>query len=301
MAVILNMAAGSTEGGAAEELRRVLGGHFAAHGIDATLTFVAGPAIGEAARHALERVRNHELDAIVAGGGDGSIRAVASVLSDSDVPMGIVPLGTYNHFARDLAIPTEMDAAVAVIAAGVTRRIDVGEVNGRVFINNSSIGLYPTLVVVRTERRNGTRLPKWIATLLAAPRLIRSLPVFRLTICAEDWTEPLRSPFVFVGNNEYSLSVPAFGQRATLDRGELWLYVAKAEGWPSLLWHAGRAVFTSGQDPAYRPVKVTSAEISSRRRHLLVACDGEVEVMRAPLRYAIRPRALRVFAPAPSG
>jgi diacylglycerol kinase family enzyme len=96
-----------------------------------------------AAERAVQRVREQELDALVVGGGDGSIRTVAHVLAGTGVPLGILPLGTLNHFARDLGIPTDLKETVALIAAGKTRSIDVGEVNGETFINNSSIGLYP--------------------------------------------------------------------------------------------------------------------------------------------------------------
>src|ERR1700730_2858143 len=98
-----------------------------------------------AAKRVRQRVVAGELDAVVVGGGDGRIRTVASVLAGSDVPLGIIPLGTLNHFARDLRIPVFADRAIAVIASGEKRYVDVGEINGKIFINNSSIGIYPYL------------------------------------------------------------------------------------------------------------------------------------------------------------
>src|SRR3954469_13335443 len=80
---------------------------------------------------------------LIVGGGDGTIGAAASALVGSDTRLGILPLGTLNHFARDLGLPAKLEEAAAVIAAGRERRVDVAEMNGRTFINNSAIGLYP--------------------------------------------------------------------------------------------------------------------------------------------------------------
>src|SRR6202035_2250089 len=183
-----------------------------------------------------------ELDAVVVGGGDGSIRTVASVLAGSDVPLGIIPLGTLNHFARDLRIPVFADRAVAVIASGEQRYVDVGEINGKIFINNSSIGIYPYLVLERERRRRRKRLSKWSAIVLALPRAIRHLPLFQLRVRIQGFVETCRSPCVLIGNNEYRLTVPAFGRRDRLDRGELCLYVAKAQIPLLLFWLACRCI-----------------------------------------------------------
>lgn len=92
---------------------------------------------------------------VVAGGGDGTINAVASVVVGSGTPFGVLPLGTLNHFAKDLNIPLELDAAIANVAQGVPHQVDVGEVNGRIFLNNSSLGLYPDIVRDRESSSAG--------------------------------------------------------------------------------------------------------------------------------------------------
>ena len=76
-------------------------------------------------------------DAVVAAGGDGTISTVAAGLVDTQVPLGVIPLGTFNHFARDIGVTPTLEQAVQIIAAGHVRRIDVGEVNSHVFINNA--------------------------------------------------------------------------------------------------------------------------------------------------------------------
>jgi hypothetical protein len=102
---------------------------------------------------------------------------------------------------------------VATIAAGEERAVDIGEVNNVIFVNNSSIGLYPYLVLERERRRRRKRLSKWIAMVLAMPRVLRNLPLFRLTILVEGHVEPCRGPCVLVGSNEDRITVPGFGTR----------------------------------------------------------------------------------------
>jgi diacylglycerol kinase family enzyme len=273
---------------------------FDQHGIEASLAFVPGTRLQDAAARARQKVLDGELDAIVVGGGDGSINTVASVLADSGVPLGILPLGTLNHFAKDLGLPLAPEQAVATIAAGMTRRIDLGAVNGDIFINNSSIGIYPLLVVERERRRRQGHLSKWAAMILAVPRVLRYLPIFRLRIRVAGAAELMRSPCVFVGNNIYDLAIPRLGKRERLDRGELCLYATKAQSRMALFRLAARIVLGFlEQERDLRIFKGASAEIGARRHWLLVATDGEVKTMRSPLSYASRPGALRVFVPAP--
>jgi diacylglycerol kinase family enzyme len=134
--------------------------------------------------------------------------------------------------------------------------------------------------------------------MMAMPRVLRNLPLFRLTIVVEGNVEPCRSRFVFIGNNEYLISLPAFGRRERLDRGELCLYVARTQSRLSMLWLACRCILGLVKRPRdLRILKGATADISASRSRLLVAFDGEVATMRSPLHYRILPRALRVFAP----
>src|ERR1700716_661175 len=182
VAALLNASAGTIERQGAGTLRDVLASAFENHGIAAALEFLPGSGFGSAAERAREQVVDGKLDAIVVGGGDGSVRPVASVLAGSNIPLGILPLGTLNHFARDLGISVVAERAVAIIGAEEQRAVDVGEVNDVIFVNNSSIGFYPYLVLERERRRQRKRLSKWIAMILAMPRVLRNLPLFRLTI-----------------------------------------------------------------------------------------------------------------------
>jgi diacylglycerol kinase family enzyme len=298
--VLVNAAAGMVERKGVDALREALTSMFATCGVSASVTFAASADLRRVAEEAVARAQREGVDGIVVGGGDGTIRAVAMALAGTGLPLGVLPLGTLNHFARDVGIPPTLEGAVAVICAGNTRAVDVGDVNGEVFINNSGIGLYPFLVLDRDRRRVRLRLAKWSAMLLAGLRLWRRFPLRRLVIAVEGRAEPFRTPVVFVGNNEYGLSLAALGKRQRLDGATLWICVSKARTPAALLWVAVRAALGFiDRDRGLEVAQSASAEIRSRASKLLVALDGEVEIMRPPLRYRIRPAALRVFAPEP--
>lgn len=296
VAVLINASAGSVAG-KDDALRQELGAAFDKHGLTADVQLLSGDDLSAGAKAALRDATEGKLDAVVVSGGDGTIRSVASVMVDSGIPLGVIPSGTFNHFAKDLNIPLSIDAAVAVIAAGTVQSIDVGEANGRIFINNSSIGIYPYLVVDR-ERRRRNGLPKLFAMAWALARAFRNFPVRRLSIKAEGWTETVRSPCVFIGNSEYQITGASAGTRHRLDDGQLCLLVAKRQSMASLVLLAIRAILgLLDQSHDLRIALLPSVDILSRRRKLLVAFDGEVETMRSPLRYRIRPKALQVFVP----
>lgn len=298
VSVLLNATSGKADREGRDKLREELETAFAKHEIHADLQFLSGKELRTAAERALQKAPEDKPDAVIVGGGDGSIRTVASVLADRGMPLGIIPAGTLNHFAKDLKIPLTIDAAVTLIAGGEIRLVDVCEVNGLIFINNSSIGIYPYLVLDRERRRRRSGLPKWLAMVLAVFQAFWHFPLRRLSIRGAGWTETVRSPCVFVGNNEYHLTGSSAGSRDKLDGGQLCLYVAKQQSMSALFSLACRSVIgllNRSQD--LRVVTLSSVDITSRRRKLLVAFDGEVEAIRSPLHYRIRPQALRVFVP----
>jgi diacylglycerol kinase family enzyme len=295
--VLLNSSDGAAAVKKRDDPRAGLEAAFRKHAISANFEFVPGPELQAAAQRAVKRATAGEIDAIVAGGGDGTIHTVASAVAGTDIPLGIIPLGTLNHFAKDLKIPLLIDAAVAVIADGMHRSIDVGEMNGEIFINNSSIGIYPYVVLDRDRRRKRLGSSKWPAMIMAGLRAFWNLPLRRLRIRAENWQEACRSPCVFVGNNAYHLKGSSFGSRERLDGGELCLFVAREQSRLALLWLAVRCVAGVVDQRDLRTVATPAVEISSRRKHLLVAFDGEIQWMQTPLHYRTRPAALRVLAP----
>lgn len=299
--VILNSRGGGVARIGEAEVTAQIVTAFAAHGVAAEVIRARGRAVSRIARQHVgpaDMPRAPAPLAVIAAGGDGTVCAVAQVLADSTVPLGILPLGTLNHFARDLGLPVDIASAVAVIAAGRSVAVDAAEVNGRIFVNNSSIGLYPNMVRDRDRQLRQNRRAKWLAMALALFRVLRHPMARRLTIEAGDLLQPYRTPFAFIGNNIYATTLPTLGQRAALDGGELCLYIAKPRGPLGVVRLMLRAAFGRlDQTSDFERRIVTSLAIHSRHRRLSISLDGEVLRLRTPLRYRTRPGALRIFVP----
>lgn len=234
---------------------------------------------------------------VIGVGGDGTINAIANALVGTDVALGVIPLGTFNHFAKDLKIPLQTEAAVATVASGETTRIDVGEVNGRIFLNNSSLGIYPWLVRQREKlQREGTS--KWRAFLSALMSLVTYYPRLYVRLRTQERRERAReTSFVFIGNNKYDVSGANAGGRQMLDGGELWVCRAPRAGQAKLLWLGLRALF------GFKPKELETLAahelwIETKSKRARVSTDGEIAVLDSPLHYVSRPRALKVIVPA---
>lgn len=249
------------------------------------------------ARRALEQ----GADIIVAGGGDGTINAVASVLIEAgraEQRFGVLPLGTLNHFAKDLSIPLDLDQAIANIASGVPRRVDVGEVNGRIFLNNSSLGMYPDIVRDREQQQRHLGRGKWPAFGRAVLSALRRFPFLNVQLKINGEQHARRTPFVFIGNNEYQQGL-SMGARACMDGGNLCLYVAQKPTRLGLLRLALHALFGKlAQARDFDVLQAPELVIESHHRHMRVATDGEVTLMQPPLCYRSRAAALTVIVPA---
>jgi YegS/Rv2252/BmrU family lipid kinase len=250
---------------------------------------------GENLEALLDRALAGSPRGLVAAGGDGTVNAVAARAIEHDLPLGVVPLGTLNHFARDLGIPEDIDDAARLIASGVERCVDVATVNDRLFLNNASIGLYATMVVDRERQQRRLGRGKWSALLRATLAALRDPRAFEVVV-EVDASELRRStPFLFVGNNDYEVQGVGAGRRARLDDGMLSLYVLHPHTAAGLLWLALRTLLrgTSGAHDL-DAFSVPRLEVHAKGS-LRVARDGEVDAMQPPVRFAVRPGALRVF------
>ena len=271
-----------------------LHGMFQEAGVEADVRFVPGEQVDANAR---EAVRSG-VDAVVAGGGDGTIRCVASHLAGGTLPLGVLPLGTLNHFARDLGVPVEIPDAVRLIAEGEARSLDLGEVNGEVFINNSILGLYPPVVKVRDRERQEKKRGKWLATFSAVAKVLPKHPLLRVRIQADGLDLVRKTRFLFVGNNEYEMNAFTYSARSRLPSGNLHLYIARTRGRLGmiglLLLGLVRDLKTTEYVDCWTLPELT---IETRERSIPVYLDGEVVVLESPLRYRTRPRSLQVILP----
>lgn len=288
--------AGSGQG-SAEALADRVEAAFRHAGAPAEVQLAHGGAELEAA---IERAVARRPDVIVAAGGDGTVSAVAAALVDGDIALGVLPLGTLNHFAKDLGLPLEIEAAVAHVVHGRPVRVDVGEVNGRVFVNNSSLGLYPDIVRDRERQQRRLGRGKWPALAWATLAALRRFPFLSVRLSVDGREQLWRTPFVFVGNNEYLMEGFAIGARAGMQDGVLSLYVAQRAGRLRLLQLALRALFGRlRQARDFSATRATEIDVESRHRRLRVAVDGEVTVMTPPLLYRIRRASLQVLRAGP--
>ena len=295
--VVLNASAGLIAASEASATVSRVREAFERTSLEAEILSISHESLPAAAR----RAAASDADVVVLGGGDGTLSAGAAALLGGHIPLGILPLGSLNHFARDIGIPLDLDQAVATIERGHVREVDVGEVNGRTFLNNSSIGLYPSAVDQREELRHRHGGGKWPAMFSACVDVVRLFPLLDVTLQVGDRVVALTTPFVFVGNNRYEMSLFSLGTRTSLQGGELSIYLTQDAGRIGLLRLFFRALLGRlEQDRDFHSVMLPGVEIRTRRRSLRVSLDGEVVRMASPIRYVIRPRALRVLVPMPA-
>jgi diacylglycerol kinase family enzyme len=290
--VVLNRSAGGTsDDEIPDRIRKAL--HAA--GVEADVRAAAG---GEELTALAREAVAGRSPLVVVAGGDGSVGSVASIVAGSGKALGILPLGTLNHFAKDLHIPLDLGAAAHNVVEGAPAEVDVGEINGRIFVNNSSLGLYPRIVRHREESRQKLGWGKWPAFVWAVLHTLHRHRPIDVALSIDGGEIRRQTPFVFVGNNFYQMEGFDVGTRARLDRGELSVYLAPGARPLDLVLFALRALLrrlrgTSG----FEVLRTTELTIQPRTDPVRVATDGELAMLRTPLHYRVRPGALRVIVP----
>lgn len=234
----------------------------------------------------------------VAAGGDGTVNAVAGVIAGTNRVMAVLPVGTLNHFARDLKMPGELTQAIEVVGRCGWRPIDAGKANGRVFVNCSSLGIYPEVVMERDRMTKSRGWSKWSAMLIAATRAFVRFRQLEVELEVDGVVRRWRTPLLFVGNNAYEMEGSEAGQRSCLDQGLLAVIVASHMS----RWAAARMVLAAmvgrlHQLPELEHFLVTRFTVRTRKHRLRVAFDGEVCRMAPPVTYCSQPGVLRVIAP----
>jgi diacylglycerol kinase family enzyme len=235
---------------------------------------------------------------VVAGGGDGTIATVAEGLIGTGKSLGILPLGTFNYFARTLDVPLDLNEALAVIAAGSVRSVDVGEVNGHLFLNNSSIGLYPAVLHTResTYRRVGrSQVAAYVSVLLT---LIQPPSIVNLAISADGRLLSRRTPLLFIGANPHQMESLGIVGASCIAERKLTLYVTMPMGAGKMVRLALRLLMKRlRRAEDFEVICAREILIGVGGRRVRVALDGEVRVLDTPLRYRMRHGAVRVIVP----
>ncbi len=289
--VLMNQAAGTLLDGKQDDIPERIRATLAARGIDAEVRACPGDALGATARNATD------FDAVIAAGGDGTVGAVASALLGTGRPMGVIPLGTFNHFAKDLGVPLEVEAAAEALARGDAEEVAVGELDGRVFLNFSAVGLHPALAEEREAQRRAGR-SRWVAVALAFARALRRFPLVRVRLGL-----PVRSlwrvtPGVIVCINPYQMRAFGVADASYPDRRVLNVYVARSRSPLRLLWLLARALVGRIEGAAdFEAIATTSLTLHVGRGPVRVSIDGEICEVRSPLRYRLAPASLTVIRP----
>ena len=286
--VIVN-AGGGAAARAGDKLEAQLNAAFAKAGVEIGLDLVPGDKVSAAVTRAFAKS-----DRVIVGGGDGTIGSAAMIAATAGATLGILPLGTRNHLAGELGIG-ELDEAVAAIAAGHVRAIDMGRIGKRGFVNNISIGLYPSLVRLRDD----APLPKAVANFPAAWTALKRLRHHRLRVTVDGATETIRTPLLFIGNNIYSLDPQSLGKRESLADGKLALYAIAATsrlGLVRFAVSAWRGRIDYARDFAELSA-CSTATIDAHGSSLDVAFDGEPVRLATPFTVEVMSRALKVLAP----
>ncbi|HYO09771.1 MAG TPA: diacylglycerol kinase family protein [Tepidisphaeraceae bacterium] len=295
--VLLNEGAGTLAGMEPDAARQRIESAFASAGADAEVRFVDPKLLEQQAREASHQ---HELDAIVAGGGDGTINTIANAVAGGRRAFGVLPLGTHNHFAKDLAVPLDLEEAIAALSRGSVVDLPVGEVNGRMFLNFSAIGFHPAVVAEREQQQKQSGRNKWLAMAVALLRVFNRMPLHFVRLSSRGHEVAHATPSIIVCNNAYQMK--AFGVEAASvpERGLLNVYVATKPGALSVLWLMIRAALgTVHAAKHFNSMALPEIKVDTRRRRpLRVSIDGEVTTMTPPLRYRIREKPLRVLKPA---
>lgn len=275
----------------------MLGGLFAEAGIDAIIDADDSLPMSDRIAAALAS----PAPTIVAAGGDGTITALAGALAGTERQLAILPLGTVNALAKDLHVPLDLPAAIAALATGQPHRIDVGEVNGRVFLHKVVIGVIPALAAGREHIRG--RESAWAARIGFLRFLVRRLTRTRrmaVAISTPDGGNRVeRVQALAVASNSYDEGLGRFFARGCLDGGTLTLYVLRHLTPGDMLRLAtGMLLGHWRDDEALHMETVTEITITTKKPTVKVMFDGEVESLPTPLRFTIRPGALAVLVPA---
>lgn len=293
--VLINARSGTALRLSPEECCRRVRERFGAHGLDTEVRCLEP----EELESELQGISTSPPSALIIGGGDGTAVAGAVAARDVGIPFGILPLGTFNHAARDLQMPLELGEAIDALVGGKVHEIDLGVVNGRPFLCVCVLGFYPELENQDEASRGSPWWMKAYHYLLVTWRSFSTYPRLAYTIKADGEILRVRSRSIAVSNNTYLDKAGVMPEKSSLDGRLLGVYASTHR---TLREVAGASLaFLSGnleKDPDMHALRAGNVEIACGRRRVSVMVDGEVVKETTPLRFSIEPRAVQAIVPA---
>lgn len=294
--VILNSGSGSKTG---EQMHAAITHAMGQAGAPADIIDVGGKADIDAEINKAVRAAHADGRIVVAAGGDGTINAVAAACHENAATMGIIPLGTFNYFARENGIPLDVAGAVNVLVSGQERFVDAGKVNDELFLVNASFGLYTT--VIRNRERVKKRFGRYriVALASALACLLRGRPTFGVDIDSHGQCLHRDTSMVFVGNNRFQLESLGLATAETEGPDTISMVILK----PVTRWQTARILLRGllrDMRSEERLEEFSAAHITVQthnKRHVALVMDGEIIKLQAPLEFKAVPQALRLICP----
>jgi diacylglycerol kinase family enzyme len=292
---ILNARAGTLINADLEAFARTIDERLRAHGNDVQVEMFEPDALDAA----MDRALAEDIDVLVVGGGDGTIKAAAAKLVGKRTALGIIPLGTLNRLARDLKIPLDPAEAATVIGEGRPQAIDVADVNGRIFLCSSLLGLPIYVAQERQALRGAGVLDRVKGYLALLKTFMSNRRRFAIEVDDGRQTRRERALSIAVSNNPFAKQPSRMLTRSCIDTGNLALYLSKHKTGGAMSWAIIKRLFGqwNDADPEVEEVCAKRITLRSERPVVRVSNDGEIEELRTPLEYSIKPRALRIMAP----
>lgn len=299
--VIINQSSGSSQSGgsqAYDRLRREIEEAFTAQDVRVQWLPLTRRELARSRERAVEQLALRAEGLVCVAGGDGTVNAVASACRKLHKPLGILPAGTFNYIARNLHLPTDMAEAAKVIAAGNAAPIPVGEINGKLFLNNAGFGLYSQMVERREmDKRRYGRL-RLVAFVSGVRCLLQRHPVYDLHITTDGKEHSLRTTTLFFGVNALQLENYNIELAKYVQAGKLAVLSMRLDSRFDIAKMAWAALHDKVEAAeCVDATAATSVRVTTRRRELKVAIDGEIVVLKAPLSVRVVPDGLTVMLP----
>jgi diacylglycerol kinase family enzyme len=297
---VINAAAGSSD---ADEKRQVIEAALQAGGRQGKLLFSDPANLARVAQQAAAMAIATGT-AVVAVGGDGTLNTVAQAAHALGCPMGVVPQGTFNYFARTHGIPSDPTEAVRLLLQWSPWPVQVAAINDRVFLVNASLGLYPDLLEDREAYKARFGRSRWVAFWAAAITLLRAQRRLRLRIEQGVAVRDVKALTLFVGNNRLQLEQLGVEPEQALRAGYITAVMLRPIGTLSMLrlmLHGAMGTLGEAQSVEHFEFDhlVVRPTLVPGRRGVKVAFDGEVTRLRAPLDFRVLSKPLYLLKPSP--
>lgn len=294
--IVINKGAGTVRSMGEDNVRQMIEQVISAANLDLGVRMVTGGEIDTVVKKAID----DRLPAIIVGGGDGTVSSIASKLVGSSTALGILPLGTMNLYAKAARVPPGLQDALKALANADTKDVDVGEVNGRLFLHQVSFGVQPKLVRLRERIGYNSKLTKMLSGLRALWAILKKPASLRFEAEIDGRMRRIKSPAVIVSNNLYGESALPFQDK--LDDGVLGLYIFK-----SVRLRAAFAMVRSFLRGSWKESphviegqaqRIVIKRLKKRwrnRRRVIVSIDGELKTLPLPIEIIVKPKSLKLL------